>query len=327
MPEQSLEDKHLTGPIFLQASRNLLKIYEDYDCEHPDSSSLSIRLFLSMAIQSSTGSRHLAAQILNEAGLTAMRMRLYDENSLQGLEPLEENLRRNAFWQLYVCDQTVLVMKGRPVTIHERLFDTDLSLATKSQHPVSLFDHGDDPNGPIIEGRLLEGFHLVRRLWAMAARIVQAMELRSRSDNAKVAARTCKCDDTASLSEAYFEMITLSNDFDSWPPPPVGGHPDASANAEDHVFDILYRQRTSYLITVHSIKIFVLKCAIECGLPSVLGLSPHPLGLAMRQVELAQDFLSFLESAPFIQLRTEGEHCVSRPQGPTIFVSRHGMIC
>lgn len=34
--------------------------------------------------------------------------------------------------------------------------------------------------------------------------------------------------------------------------------------------------------------------------------------LAMRQVELAQSFLGFLESVPSIHLRTEGEHCVSR---------------
>ncbi|GAB7335009.1 hypothetical protein MBLNU13_g06872t1 [Cladosporium sp. NU13] len=146
VPEQSLSNKHLTGPLFLGASRSLLKIYEDYDLEHADSSSMSIRLFHSTAIQSSTGSQQLAFHVLNEAGLIAMRMHLYDETSLQGLDPLEENLRRNAFWQLYVCDKTAMVMKGRPITIHEALFDTKLSLSTKSQNSISLFDHGDNSN-------------------------------------------------------------------------------------------------------------------------------------------------------------------------------------
>lgn len=104
-----------------------------------------------------------------------MRMLLYDETSLQGLEPLEESFRRNAFWQLYSCDKTAIVMKGGPVTIHEALFDTELSLSTRSQNPVSFFNHGDDPNGAVVEERLLEGFHPVRRLWTMAARIIRAV--------------------------------------------------------------------------------------------------------------------------------------------------------
>jgi hypothetical protein len=311
VPEESVSNKHLTGPLFLRASRSLLKIYEDYDLEHTDSSSMSIRLFHSTAIQSSTGSQQLAFHVLNEAGLIAMRMRLYDETSLQGLEPLEENLRRNAFWQLYVCDKTAMVMKGRPVTIHEALFDTELSLSTKSQNPIALFNHGENPNGTVIEARLLDGFHLVRRLWAMAARLIHQMELSTRNGSIRAAGSMYECDDRKSLSEAYFEMITLANDSSPWARFPTDASIDASESAEEHAFDILYRQRTSFLITVHSIKIFVMRCAILSGMPEVLGLSAEPQSLAMRQVELAQGLLSFLESVPFIHLRTEGEHCVS----------------
>lgn len=50
IPESLLPNKHLTAPLFLRASRETLRIYEDYDLEHPNSSSLSIRLFLSTAI-------------------------------------------------------------------------------------------------------------------------------------------------------------------------------------------------------------------------------------------------------------------------------------
>jgi hypothetical protein len=312
VPEQSVSNKHLTGALFLRASRSLLKIYEDYDLEHTDSSSMGIRLFHSSAIQSSTGSQQLAFHVLNQAGLIAMRMRLYDETSLEGLEPLEENLRRNAFWQLYVCDKTAMVMKGRPVTIHEALFDTELSLSTKSQNPISLFNHGENSNGTVIEARLLDGFHLVRRLWAMAARLIHQMELSTRNDNMRAADSIYACEDRKSLSEAYFEMITLANDSSPWARFPTEGSIDASEGAEEHTFDILYRQRTSFLITVHSIKIFVMRCAILSGMPEVLGLSAEPQSLAMRQVELAQSLLSFLESVPFIHLRTEGEHCVSK---------------
>jgi hypothetical protein len=49
-PESLLPNKHLTVPLFLQTSRETLKIYEDYNLKCPNWSSLSIHLFLSSAI-------------------------------------------------------------------------------------------------------------------------------------------------------------------------------------------------------------------------------------------------------------------------------------
>lgn len=60
-------------------------------------------------------------------------------------------------------------MGGRPVSIHETLFDTQLSLKPSSPSSVTLFEYGPELDGAEIEGRLLEGFHIIRRLWAMAA--------------------------------------------------------------------------------------------------------------------------------------------------------------
>ncbi|CAG9948063.1 unnamed protein product [Clonostachys rosea f. rosea IK726] len=97
VPKALVPNKHMTAPLSLRASRQMLSIYEDYDLENPNSSSLSIRLFLSSAIQNATGTHGEAFHILGEAGLIAMRMRLYDESSLDGVEPIEENLLRNPF--------------------------------------------------------------------------------------------------------------------------------------------------------------------------------------------------------------------------------------
>lgn len=329
VPEDVLPDKHLTGPLFLRAARDMLRIYEDYDLEHPDSSSLIIRLFLSTAVQTATGRQQLAFHILNEAGLVAMRLRLYDEASLEGLGPFEEKLRRNAFWQLYVCDHTALVMKGRPVTIHEKLFDAELSLEPRSQNGVSLFEHGHSSQGAIIEDRLLEGFHLIRRLWAIAARIIQAIESRSRSEvgAAGHSNRTCQCNDTAQLSEAYFDMITSTNDLYAWILTPTEAYVGDCQDSQLHTFDVLHRQRTSCLITLHSIKIFVLNCAVQGGLPEIVGLTKEPRALAMRQIELAQEFLNVLESVPFLHLRTEGESCVSRVQESSSVESLLKSLC
>ncbi|ENH75635.1 hypothetical protein FOC1_g10001898 [Fusarium oxysporum f. sp. cubense race 1] len=246
VPESLLPTKHLTAPLFVKTTRELLHLYHDYDLEHPESSSLTIRMFLSSAIQTSTGTDGVAFHILSEAGLIAMKMRLYCENSLEGRDPIERQILRNAFWQLYVCDKTVLVMGGRPVSIHETLFDTQLSLKPSSPSSVTLFEYGPELDGVEIEGRLLEGFHIIRRLWAMAARVIRGMESRSIGHTDKFT--ELYQEDMADLSKAYFEL-------------------------------------------------FVLNSAISC--------------LAMRIIELAQDFFNVLETIPFLHLQAEGEQCVS----------------
>ncbi|KAF7171511.1 hypothetical protein CNMCM5623_003839 [Aspergillus felis] len=201
-PDSLLPDKHLIAPLFLHASRQTLRVYEDYDIEHPNSSSLSIRMLLSSAIQQATGKQEVAFHILNEAGLMAMQMRLYDESSLAGQEPIEENILRNAFWQLYVCDKTAFVMKTRPVTIHEPLFECELTLKDHSQHSVPLFVHGQEQSDAGLEYQLLERFHVIRRLWALAARVIQAMVSNSRTAPDPNTKAETSPDSIAQVSEA-----------------------------------------------------------------------------------------------------------------------------
>ncbi|KAL3481506.1 hypothetical protein BJX99DRAFT_218443 [Aspergillus californicus] len=312
VPASFLPNKRYTAPLFLRASRETLRIYEDYDLEHPDSSSLSIRLFLSTAIQNGTGRHGVAFHILGEAGLIAMRMRLYDENSLTGRDPVEESILRNAFWQLYVCDKTALVMNARPVTVHEALFETGLTVKTHSQTSVPLFDHSQEPGGAGIEDCLLEGFHVIRRLWTMAARVIQAMESNSKRTSDAHANTETSRESVAQLSEAYFEMITLTNNLPALVRSPAESSPSISRDADQHLFNILQRQRTSYLINLHSIKVLVLNSAVQWNMTEAIGVSAEPLTLAMRQIELAQDFLNILESVPFLHLQVEGEQCVEK---------------
>ncbi|KAL2828582.1 hypothetical protein BJY01DRAFT_228369 [Aspergillus pseudoustus] len=326
VPDSLLPDKHLIAPLFLRAARDTLSIYQDYDIEHPNSSSLSIRLLLSSAIQHATGKNEVAFHILNEAGLIAMRMRLYDEDSLAGQDPVEECLLRNAFWLLYVCDKTALVMKTRPVTIHEPLFETDLTLKPYPRTSVPLFGHARESNDTELEDRLLEGFHVIRRLWALAARVIQAMISNSRrpsGPNRK--AEECP-ENIAQLSEIYFELITLMNNF----PVRVRSQGESSSDlpqgTDELQLDMLQRQRTTYLLNLHSIKVLVLNSAIQCSMTEVIGLSAEPLTLATRQIELAQDFINVLESVPFLHLQVEGEHCAEkiRHVGSLLLELAHG---
>ncbi|OAL52927.1 hypothetical protein IQ07DRAFT_584934 [Pyrenochaeta sp. DS3sAY3a] len=313
VPAALLPSKHGIAPLFLRAARSTLQIYEDYDLEHPNSSSLSIRLFLSSATQTETGKHGVAFHTLNEAGLIALRMRLYDESSLQGLDPIEETILRNAFWQLYVCDKTALVMKGRPITIHETLFESELTLQTRSRNCVPLFDELWESSNAAVEKHLLEGFHIIRRLWAMAAQVIQAMEDSNPKDtwNTFVEPEAARRRITQ-LSEAYFEMLTLTPNPPLDTETPESSPTDIGQETSHHPSRLLQRQQTSYLITLHCIKIFVMSSAVQSGMTEVLGLSAEPRTLAMKQIELAQEFLNVLHTVPFLHVQAEGEHCAEK---------------
>jgi len=154
-----------------------------------------------------------------------MRIRLYCENSLKGRDPIEQQILRNAFWQLYVCDKTILVMGGRPVSIHETLFDTQLSLKSSSQSSVTLFEHGPESSGAEIKCRLTGGFRIIRRFWAMAARVIRCMESRSTGHRDKF---TDLYQDIAVLSKAYFKTITLTNCYPAWDVSPAALSPEST---------------------------------------------------------------------------------------------------
>lgn len=107
-------------------------------------------------------------------------------------------------------------------------------------------------------------------------------------------------------------MIALANDLLALVcPSGESSSPDIVQDADQHRPDISQRQRTSYLINLHSIKMFVLKSAIQPRTTGIGGLTAEPLMLSRRKIELAQDFVNILESVPFLRLQVEGESCVS----------------
>ncbi|KAJ0128217.1 Uncharacterized protein HZ326_28682 [Fusarium oxysporum f. sp. albedinis] len=111
-----------------------------------------------------------------------------------------------------------------------------------------------------------KGFYVMHGLWAIAAHLSQVMEWNSQGTPKIVTSVQARPESTTELSQAYFEMITLTNNFPSF-----------------HLFDILQRQWTSYLITLYSVKVLVLDSAIRCNRAEIIGLSADPLILAMRR--------------------------------------------
>lgn len=97
LPSQLFPKGELIADHFLRASQRILAKCQEVDIEAPDSSSIVIRYFHSNCTHAA-GKLRLSWHLLGEAIRLAQEMSLYEENSLEGLDPIEAQLRRNVFW-------------------------------------------------------------------------------------------------------------------------------------------------------------------------------------------------------------------------------------
>ncbi|CAK7245430.1 MAG: hypothetical protein STHCBS139747_007011 [Sporothrix thermara] len=187
--------------VFFDASRAMLHAYEAYDLEHPDVTSLTIRMWHSSCAQNTTGKVGASWHYHTEACCLAMRLRLYEEATLVGVasrDPLEARLLRANFWHLYLAEKTQVAFRARPPIIDERLLDGGITLQEHGGMAVGVEedeegkeDDNDNDNAndaeidavPLLdlhqlhnqaslERRIFAGFHLRRRISASAAALI-----------------------------------------------------------------------------------------------------------------------------------------------------------
>ncbi|KAF6814002.1 C6 transcription factor, partial [Colletotrichum musicola] len=305
-PETMLPYRDLVAAPFLRASRSMLKVYEDYDTQYPMSSSLSTRLLQSAALQHAAGKTSAAWHVLSQAGLLAQSLRLHSEQSLAKYDPLEAKLLRNNFWMLFVADKSAIAMANRPVTLHEPLFDSTMDLAEKNPIRVSLLDPSMRNLPNAFEDTLLEGFHLIRRCWASASRLLLAIRSKRQNtalDNPIIQANR---EDRESMTRMYNEVMGLLDEL-----PPSLDSPD-TVELEPG-YDVAFQrscfwtQKARLVALFQSMRIIVLRQCIDHGLTGLIGLDDDPLNLAIQQTNIAHDVVQGLKSIPFQYIQTHGE--------------------
>lgn len=74
--------------VFFDASRSMLRAYEGYDLEHPDATSLTVRMWHSSCAQNTTGKVGASWHYHTEACCLAQWLRLYDEKTVSRFPPL-----------------------------------------------------------------------------------------------------------------------------------------------------------------------------------------------------------------------------------------------
>ncbi|CAK7231029.1 hypothetical protein SBRCBS47491_007793 [Sporothrix bragantina] len=328
--------------VFFDASRAMLRAYEAYDLEHPDVTSLTIRMWHSSCAQNTTGKVGASWHYHTEACCLAQRLRLYDESAIAEVASraadcaLEARLLRANFWHLYLAEKTQVAFRTRAPIIDERICYGGITLLEHRDgddtevERVPLLDTQEPHNQANLEKRIFVGFHLRRRMSAMAAALIDDVAScgcrrgEARANPATLSPVDADPEVTA-LVERYLLFSALINDVPSWVM-----HPDRDKNPLISTIDdndrskapkpvqayhttCFWAQNSNLSSIFHCMRLLILQACIDHGLPVVVGLGDStPLAWASRKLEIVRDLLHSLQATPFVCLEAQGETAVDK---------------
>ncbi|KAJ5377261.1 uncharacterized protein N7496_004670 [Penicillium cataractarum] len=313
MSESRLAQMIQLSRLFLLASRATLQLYEEYDLEHPNSTSLAIRMWYSAAMHNRTGRVGTSHHYHAEAAYLAQRLRLYNENAVQRDLKLESNLLRAMFWLLFLADKTAIVLETRPPILNEMFFSCEFSLLENSDDEGPMLDQSKDTNNQrTLERRIFIGFHLKRRIWSAAADLIaeiRALSLRIKQGLVSPAEEGLAL---AHLTEAYLLFTGLAGRLPDWLRQP--GHVEGVTDDKVAAFHstCFWTQRSNIMTAFHCMKLVILQTCIDHQCTVIMGLDNSSLAWAIRKTEISQDFLHEMQIVPFICFKVQGETAVER---------------
>jgi hypothetical protein len=308
MPDSLLPmGRDLAGP-FYQASRAMFRLYEEHDLEHPDSTSLSIRIWHSSAIQNMTGRAGAAWHYHTEASILALRMRLYDEQAVRRASAVESRLLRANFWLLYQSDKAAVALENRPPVLGEHLFDDDLTLLEQGDQHEPLLDATKQSAQGALEQRIVFGYHLKALIWTAAGNLIAAIKSYSRRRKHLGSDKSHNDVDAAyrGMIEANLRFSALTYNLPPWLQEPESieaADPGVAAYQRTSIWCL----KSNIMTTYHCLRLVILQKCIDHDLLEIMGLSTQPLSWAMRKVDIVQGFLDELNIVPFLCYKVQGE--------------------
>jgi hypothetical protein len=320
LPKDLFPEGDRVSEIFLKASRNCLNSYIESDLESPNASSIAIRYFHSNCIHAA-GKPKYSWHIFGEATRLAQVMQLHEESSLEGLLPIEAELRRRAFWIVYMGDKSAAILNNRPITIHRFSFESSITIA----YPSGLDDEaqvGPSPGNealPRETGRkcLINGFNANLQLWQAASDLLLEMRVIQDAQRAVIGANNLTnppmpVEHRQRLDDLYVQFITCLDDLPPYLqsynlPVSTDTGPD---NSRANQFII---QRANLQVSLHCLRMVI---AQKLDM-SYLGTSVEQANL--RKTEIARDMLKVMHEAPFWSLQVNGEPYVSTKPHETLF--------
>lgn len=310
IPQSILQYRELIARLCLNSSREMLKIIEDFDMEHPNSTSISTRIFHTIALQNITGTAQLARYVLGQAALIALNMRLYSEDTLKSHDALEAQLLRHCYWQMYAADQASACLRNRPFQLHDLLYDQEPTICRPTAELlIPQVDMSKTSYDEGMERRLLIGFYFLPRLWSSAASLISELKIHGKGNRNVEKAR---------LTHYYMEFLGIMDDLPTWLQAANIIISSDDGNAVQFQKTAFWVQRCTILVIFQCLRLLILQQCIESKLCDVMGLNDQPLTLEMTKIGMVHDFVQTLEDIPFVYLQVKGEPTVSLPRTASI---------
>ncbi|GIC91483.1 transcription factor domain-containing protein [Aspergillus udagawae] len=310
LPKDIFPEGERIADLFLKASRSCLHSYLEEDLEYPNANSVAIRYFHSNCLHAA-GKPRFSWHIFGEATRLAQVMQMHDEMSLQNLSAVEAELRRRAFWIVYIGDKSAAILNNRPITIHKFSFDTGITIA----YPSGIEDGtGVSPASaePDLSTRMsfIAGFNANLRLWQTASDLILEMRLlESQKEVGMLTPRLLTVEERHRLGNLYVSFITS---LDKLPQYLQTDTLLASINDNNSSY-----RRKQYVIqwanlnvSLHCLRLVIDQKLEDLGY-YVAGVE-HPDMSLLRKTEIARDMLRVIREAPFWSLQVNGEPCVEK---------------
>ena len=317
LPKDVFPEGESVADIFLRASRACLNSYLEADLEGPNSTSITIRYFQSNCLHAAGRSAH-SWHIFGEATRLVQVMNLNNEASYDGLPNIEAELRRRAFWIVYMGDKSAAILNNRPITIHKYSFVDGIT----ASYPIGTEEDSasDTPNSldKLVNHpprSFITGFNANLRLFQTASDLLIEMRLlqdRQHQDpthqqppgtatfhhpvNAKF---ILSPKDHERLDALYIKFITCLDDL----PPYLHSHNGAADLADSNRF---VTQRANLQVSLHCLRMVITQ-KLEEGPYVAPGMDQGDL----RKTEIARDMVAVMRDAPFWALQVNGEPYVS----------------
>ncbi|PLB44156.1 hypothetical protein P170DRAFT_479927 [Aspergillus steynii IBT 23096] len=277
------------GETFLKASRSCLASYSDADLENPCADSITIRYLHSNCLHISARPK-VAWYVFGEAVRLIMHMRLHDEYSYLSLPSVEAAMRRNAFWQVYIGDKSMGILRSMPITICDYAFDGGITAAYPSTD----------------QNELVLGYNLGTQLWRSAADLLLQIRMagKGQPSGPELSQPSLTPLDHRTLSELYVRFATC---IDSLPahlmPDSISISCDGSTTHNAFAVQI-----ADLHVTYHCLKMHFTLALEKIGYFSYTGESVDML--VLRKTEVAESMVQLLQALPFWCLQVSGEPCV-----------------
>ena len=309
LPKEVFPEGYLVANTFLQASRDCLQSYLEVDLENPIESSVAIRYFHSNCLHAA-GKPKFSWHIFGEAVRLAQVMQLHDESSHEGLFPMEAELRRRAFWIVYLGDKSAALLNNRPITIHKFSFESGITTSYPSgageETPLSPgWIETPTATRPAEPPSLIVGFNANIQLWQSASDLLLELRLIEymKADGSSTQHRLSE-EERHRIDSLYVRFATC---LDSLPP---YLQPDSLLSHGEQTglrrqFSI---QSTNLQVTYHCLRMVITQRfeEIDYFKPDLESADM----LILRKTDIARDMLRIIRGAPFWALQVNGEPCV-----------------